>query len=116
MPNGVPMAWMATLYEHPPMVVDRGNGAAFTDVDGNTYLDFNLADMSMFAGHGGEAVARATFDAELYNVQRLYMANRGVWEAIDSAGPACGIQTTKADVDRYLETLDGFLDEVVPTL
>ena len=60
--------------------------------------------------------ARATFDAELYNLQRLYMANRGVWEAIDSAGPACGIHTTEADVDRYLETLDGFLDEVAPTL
>jgi hypothetical protein len=42
------------------------------------------------------------------------MANRGVWEAIDSAGPACGIQTSEADVDRYLETLDGFLDEVTP--
>ena len=24
MPNGVPMTWMATLYEHPPIVVDRG--------------------------------------------------------------------------------------------
>ena len=40
------------------------------------------------------------------------MANRGVWEAIDSAGPACGIQTTEADVDRYLEVLDEFLGEV----
>ena len=70
------MAWMATLYEHPPMVVDRKNGAAFTDIDGNTYLDFNLADTSMFAGHGVEAVVRATFDAELYNVKRLYMQPR----------------------------------------
>ena len=24
MPNGVPMAWMAALYEHPPIVVDAG--------------------------------------------------------------------------------------------
>lgn len=55
--------------------------------------------------------ARATFDLELFNLQRLYMANRGVWEAIDSAGPACGIQTTDEDVDRYLEVLDGFLRE-----
>ena len=55
--------------------------------------------------------ARARFDLELYNVQRLYMANRGIWEAIDSAGPACGIHTTEADVDRYLETEDGFLRE-----
>jgi glutamate-1-semialdehyde 2,1-aminomutase len=59
MPNGVPMAWMATLYEHPPIVVDRGGGAAFTDIDGNSYIDFNLADTSMFTGHGAEAVARA---------------------------------------------------------
>jgi glutamate-1-semialdehyde 2,1-aminomutase len=56
--------------------------------------------------------ARATFDLELYNLQRLYMANRGVWEAVYSAGPACGIQTTEADVDRYLEVLDGFLRDV----
>ncbi|MDQ6842387.1 MAG: transaminase [Actinomycetota bacterium] len=60
--------------------------------------------------------ARATFDLELYNLQRLYMANRGIWEAIDSAGPACGIQTTNGDVDRYLEVLDGFLHDIAPGL
>jgi glutamate-1-semialdehyde 2,1-aminomutase len=59
--------------------------------------------------------ARATFDCELYNLQRLHMANRGIWEAIDSAGPACGMQTTEADVDRYLEVLDGFLRELLPS-
>jgi hypothetical protein len=36
-----------------------------------------------------------------------------VWEAIDSAGPACGLQTSEDDVDRYLEVLAGFLGEVV---
>jgi glutamate-1-semialdehyde 2,1-aminomutase len=53
------MSWMATLYEHPTIVVERGDGATFTDVDGNSYLDFNLADTSMFTGHGVEALARA---------------------------------------------------------
>jgi glutamate-1-semialdehyde aminotransferase len=49
--------------------------------------------------------ARASFNAELYNLQRLYMANRGVWEAIDSAGPACGIQTTAEELGHAsLET------------
>jgi glutamate-1-semialdehyde 2,1-aminomutase len=62
MPNGVPMAWMATLYDHPPIVVERGSGARFEDVDGNTYLDFNLADTSMFTGHGAEPLARAARD------------------------------------------------------
>ena len=31
----------------------------FTDVDGNEYVDFNLADTSMFTGYGIEAFARA---------------------------------------------------------
>jgi len=56
--------------------------------------------------------ARATFDIELYELQRLYMANRGVWEAISSAGPACGTQTNSADVDRYLNVLDAFLRDL----
>ena len=41
MPNGVPMAWMAGLYRHPPLFVLDGSGARFRDVDGNTYLDMN---------------------------------------------------------------------------
>jgi glutamate-1-semialdehyde 2,1-aminomutase len=56
--------------------------------------------------------ARERIDLGLLNVQRLYMANRGIWEAIDSAGPACGTQVSEADVDRYLQTLDDFLREL----
>jgi glutamate-1-semialdehyde 2,1-aminomutase len=52
MPNSVPTAWMSNFYEHPPVVVERGSGAGFTDIDGNTYIDFNLADTSMFTGYG----------------------------------------------------------------
>ena len=56
--------------------------------------------------------ARATFDVELYELQRLYMANRGIWEAISSAGPACGIQTTTADVELYIEVLNELLQHL----
>jgi hypothetical protein len=42
------------------------------------------------------------------------MANGGIWEAIDSAGPACGTQASEADVDRYLQLLDDFLRELSP--
>ena len=58
--------------------------------------------------------ARQTFDIELYELQRVYMANRGVWEAISSAGPACGIRTSRTDVSQYLEVLDAFLREAKP--
>jgi glutamate-1-semialdehyde 2,1-aminomutase len=59
MPSGVPMAWMANLYEHPPVVVEGGSGATFADIDGNSYIDFNLADTSMFTGYGVPAITRA---------------------------------------------------------
>ena len=57
MPNGVPMAWMSTLYTHPPVFADAGRGAVFTDIDGHSYIDFNLADTSMYTGYGVRAIA-----------------------------------------------------------
>jgi glutamate-1-semialdehyde 2,1-aminomutase len=59
MPRGVPMAWMDDLYDHPPLWVAGGEGSRFTDVDGHTYLDFYIADMSAFCGHAPGAVVEA---------------------------------------------------------
>ncbi len=59
LPNGVPMSWMAGLYRTPPIYIEHGAGAIFTDVDGNEYLDFNLCDLSMTIGFGNEVVASA---------------------------------------------------------
>ena len=59
MPDGVPMAWMAGLIDHPPMFVTAGQGARFTDVDGHDYLDMNHADMSMSCGFAPEPVVAA---------------------------------------------------------
>ena len=58
MPNGAPMAWMA-YYDDPPVYIDHGQGAGFTDVDGFSYLDFNASDMSMFCGHANPAIVAA---------------------------------------------------------
>ena len=59
MPRGVPMSWMDDLYDHPPLWISHGEGASFTDVDGHTYLDMYIADMSAFCGHAPPAVAEA---------------------------------------------------------
>jgi glutamate-1-semialdehyde 2,1-aminomutase len=59
MPRGVPMSWMDDLYEHPPVWVAEGEGSHFTDVDGHTYLDMYVADMSAFCGHGPAPVTDA---------------------------------------------------------
>ena len=62
MPNGVPMAWMVGSYHHLPLWVASGTGAHFTDVDGTTYRDFNIADLSMFCGYAPEPLVRAVSD------------------------------------------------------
>ncbi len=62
MPNGVPMAWLFGSYHHVPPWVVEGKGARFTDVDGHTYSDFNIADMSMFCGYAPEPLVRAMAD------------------------------------------------------
>jgi len=59
MPNGVPMAWHVGSYHHPPPWAVEGHGARFTDADGHTYSDFNIADMSMFCGYAPEPLVRA---------------------------------------------------------
>src|SRR3954469_6451027 len=63
MPNGVPVAWMAGLFRHNPVVAVGGTGAVFRDLDGNAYCDFNVADLAMTMGFGPrpivDAVSRA---------------------------------------------------------
>lgn len=59
MPSGVPMSWMAGLYDHPPLFVADGEGATFTDVDGHRYLDMNQADLSMNCGFAPAPVVAA---------------------------------------------------------
>jgi hypothetical protein len=54
MPNGVPMAWLYGSYHHVPPWVVEGKGARFSDADGHTYSDFNIADISMFCGYAPE--------------------------------------------------------------
>ena len=59
MPDGVPMAWMAGLIDHRPIVVAAGAGCRFTDLDGNEYLDFNQADLSASCGFAPAPVLEA---------------------------------------------------------
>ena len=58
MPNGVPMAWMASDNDQP-VFVDYGQGPGFTDIDGYSYVDFNVSDLAMFCGHANPAIVAA---------------------------------------------------------
>ena len=58
------------------------------------------------------AEARLDIDRELWPLLRVYMANRGVWEAIEGAGPAASVPATEADVDHYLGVLEELAGEL----
>jgi glutamate-1-semialdehyde aminotransferase len=81
MPNGVPMSWHRTSYDHPPLFVDEGAGARFRDVDGREYSDFNIADMSMFAGYAPEPVVEAVSRCVARGTQFLLPNEDAPWVA-----------------------------------
>ena len=81
MPNGVPMSWHRTSYDHPPLWVAEGRGGHFRDVDGHDYADFNIADMSMFGGYGPEPVVRALAARAAAGGQFLLPTEESIWVA-----------------------------------
>ena len=52
---GVPMNWMVRWPGDHPVYVAEAEGARFTDVDGNTFVDFCLGDTGGMAGHAPPA-------------------------------------------------------------
>jgi glutamate-1-semialdehyde 2,1-aminomutase len=55
--------------------------------------------------------ARETFDVPLRRLLRVYLANRGVWDAIVGAGPTCSVVATDEDVDAYLAAFADLIGE-----
>jgi len=58
------------------------------------------------------AEADADEQPELNALLRVYLANRGVWEAISTAGPAMSVAATRDDVETYLSAFREFAGEV----
>ena len=55
------------------------------------------------------ALAHALTDDKLTRLIRIWLANRGVWEALPGAGPTVPVPATPADVTRYLEAYSELL-------
>ncbi len=54
--------------------------------------------------------AARSLDVELIDTRRVFMANRGVWDAVASAGPQASFAHAPQDIDRYLAVAGEFLD------
>jgi glutamate-1-semialdehyde 2,1-aminomutase len=81
MPNGVPMSWLRTSYDHPPLFIESAAGSRLRDVDGHEYADFNIADMSMFTGYGPAPVVDAVARQVAAGSQYLLPTEDSVWVA-----------------------------------
>jgi glutamate-1-semialdehyde 2,1-aminomutase len=57
--GGVPMHWMVRWPGDYPVFAADAEGARFTDVDGNEYVDFCLGDTGAMTGHSPAATVRA---------------------------------------------------------
>jgi glutamate-1-semialdehyde 2,1-aminomutase len=60
---------------------------------------------------GADAFAIA--DGELTRLMRVWLANRGVWEALPGAGPTVPVPASHADVAGYVQAYGDLLIELV---
>jgi glutamate-1-semialdehyde 2,1-aminomutase len=60
--GGVPMLWMVRWAGSFPVFVKEAKGAHFTDVDGNSYIDFCLGDTGAMTGHSPDATVQAVME------------------------------------------------------
>jgi len=58
------------------------------------------------------AEAYALTDDQLTDLVRLWLANRGIWEALPGAGPTVPVPATRADVTRYVSAYAELLAEL----
>jgi len=58
------------------------------------------------------ANAVALLDPDLTRLIRIWMANRGIWEALPGAGPTVPIPATTADVDHYINAYGELLQQL----
>jgi glutamate-1-semialdehyde 2,1-aminomutase len=58
------------------------------------------------------AQAHALTDGTLTRLIRIWLANRGIWDALPGAGPTVPVPATPGDVTRYLEAYSGLMAQL----
>jgi glutamate-1-semialdehyde 2,1-aminomutase len=76
---GVPMPWMTEWAGAYPVFVEEATGARFTDVDGNSYVDFCLGDTGAMTGHSPAATAEAIADQATRGITLMLPTEDSAW-------------------------------------
>jgi glutamate-1-semialdehyde aminotransferase len=56
--------------------------------------------------------AYQSIDTDFIDTRRVYLANRGIWDSVASAGPQVSFAHDQNDIDLYLQAARSFLAEV----
>jgi glutamate-1-semialdehyde 2,1-aminomutase len=56
--------------------------------------------------------AAISLSAEWIDTRRIYLANRGIWDAIASAGPQVSFAHVESDCNEYIRSISELLDRI----
>ena len=79
LPGGVPMLWMTRWAGSFPVFVREAKGARFTDVDGNTFIDFCLGDTGAMTGHSPAATVHAVQEQIQKGITLMLPYEDAIW-------------------------------------
>ena len=102
---GVPMNWMVRWPGDHPVYVDRAEGARFTDVDGNDFVDFCLGDTGGMAGHAPKVSVDAIARQAAAGITLMLPTEDAAWVAQDLTRrfgvPSWSFTLTATDANRF---------------
>jgi glutamate-1-semialdehyde 2,1-aminomutase len=103
---GVPMSWMVRWPGDHPVFVDRAEGAHFTDVDANAFVDFCLGDTGGMAGHGPKASVDAIVEQLGKGITLMLPTEDAAWVGAEMARrfglPQWQFALTATDANRFV--------------
>ena len=76
---GVPMPWMTEWAGPYPVFVAEAEGARFTDVDGNGYVDFCLGDTGGMTGHSPKIAVEAIASQAANGITLMLPTEDSIW-------------------------------------
>jgi glutamate-1-semialdehyde 2,1-aminomutase len=103
---GVPMPWMRRWPGPFPLVVEKAEGARFTDADGIEYVDLCLGDTGAMTGHANAAI-NAAVAAQLARGSTTMLPSRdAAWVAAELARrfglPKWQFALSATDANRFV--------------
>jgi len=103
---GVPMNWMTRWPGDHPVFVERAEGARFTDVDGNMFVDLCLGDTGGMAGHAPAIAVEAIAAQASRGITLMLPTADAAWVAREMARrftvPFWSFTLTATDANRFV--------------